>query len=161
MKKYLLLLISFMLILNFTAINCSAETTPEDISFVLQEDIIDKRFCDIKMLKEENKSYAIQCFDVSVQGNVAVGLSDDIVNIYDSNNNFMCGYEINSKGIYALRWENENLYIYFLRYNTAILLSMQGNILNTYTIKVNDNYNDIFDNIIRRKTLKKMVLFMN
>lgn len=158
MKKYMLLLILFMFILNLPVIYCSAETSeaiPKEISFVLQENVIDKRFLEIEMVEKENKSYEIQCFDVSETGNVAVGMSDDIVNIYDVNNNFMCGYEINSRGVYALKWENDNLYIYFLRYNTAVLLSMQGNILNTYTIKEDENYNDMYDYAVRRNKSEK------
>ena len=41
-----------------------------------------------------------------------------------------------------------NLYIYFLRYNTAVLLSMQGNILSTYTIKEDENYSEKESNSI-------------
>lgn len=160
MKKYLLLLISFISIFNLIIIYYCAEAseaTLSDASFALQEDVIDNHFCNVKKLDKENKSYAIKCFDVSDKGNVAVGMSDGLINVYDINDNFICGYEIYSNGIYALKWENDNLYIFFLRYNTAILLSMQGNILNTYTIKDNENYNynDMIDKTMQRKRIEK------
>ena len=51
MKKYLLLLISFISIFNLIIIYYCAEAseaTLSDASFALQEDVIDNHFCNVK-----------------------------------------------------------------------------------------------------------------
>lgn len=70
---------------------------------------------------------AIDCFDVNDDGLIAMGSHEwnkKTVSIYDSDGEFKCAYCFNSSGDIGVEWDGDDLIIYFVRSDVAILVSL-------------------------------------
>ncbi len=70
---------------------------------------------------DDGKARSIQCFDVSAQGDIAIGFSGasnhtKYIGVYDKVGDFLYGYSFQCSGNYLVKWMGEKqLAIYWLR----------------------------------------------
>ncbi|KAF0092087.1 MAG: hypothetical protein FD141_271 [Fusobacteria bacterium] len=73
----------------------------------------------LKILKNEVDTGRIHCFDVSDNGQIAIGFDDakgQVIKVYDNNGRYIYGYSFDlSYEVYLLLWQNEVLTIFYNR----------------------------------------------
>lgn len=106
---------------------------------------------DISLLEEEPTKKAIECFDVSKSGMIAIGQKSSqnkVVCIYSQDGRFVCGYVFNCSGAYAVEWAENDLNIFFVRSDVIATVTTEGEILDVAkvqnTIENNTYLNDNF-----------------
>lgn len=70
----------------------------------------------MSLLEEEPKKYAISYFDIGENGEFAVGRSDGLhctVCVYTINGDFQYGYSFDHKGFSGIKFDGNNLIIYY------------------------------------------------
>lgn len=84
----------------------------------------------------ETLNAGIKNFDISSNGNVAVGMDNNTVNIYDSEGNYLYGYSFDISGDYKCYWEKSEFALYDVRSHIKTLVS--ENEVKVYDIDVNE-----------------------
>lgn len=90
------------------------------------------------LLTEEPQKNAVTCFDVNEDGLVAIGTenaSKKSIWIYTSNGTFQYGYEFDSSGSFGVEWDGNNIIIYLVRSDLAVLVDEKGTVLELYEIE--------------------------
>lgn len=99
------------------------------------EEVDDPKYNSIDLFESEKLSYSIQTFDVSKEGNIAVGMSEYIICIYNKDLEFQHCFQLDQDGAYYLKWDLDgNLLVCFTRYNTIVKVKMTGEIVGIYRI---------------------------
>lgn len=91
---------------------------------------------------DEPKKNIVECFDVSPSGLLAVGTDVDsqLVSIYDLDGNFKYSYSFDCSGVFYVKWDNDNLMIYFVRSDVIASFDKDGNCL--YVKEIADTTNE-------------------
>lgn len=76
----------------------------------------------ITLLDTDVKSESMSCFDVSDEGLVALGFINNTICVYNHNGDFKYGYSFDCSGSFGVEWDDENLLVYFVRSDIAVLL---------------------------------------
>ena len=111
----------------------------------------------LKRLNTMSKKDAISYFDVNSKGYVALGFNDNsiagnLIYVFDPEGNFLYGYSFECNGWFGLEWEEDDLWICFLKENIIFLFDSEGNCLDIKWI-VNNRKNDYYwEDSIRAKT---------
>lgn len=90
-----------------------------------KEEIAMAECIQLQIIENDDLKNSIQCFDVSENGNVAIGMewaAQKIIYVYDATGTFLYGLAFNCDGAYGIEFVGENINILFLR----------GNLLATY-----------------------------
>lgn len=141
MKKYFIL---FTLMIVFANIFVVSAANEELVLYDISEEEQYTFLSNIDFTLETNepkKNYAY-CFDVNPAGLLAVGMdrSDgQIVCVYDFYGNFKYAYSFVCSGYYYVKWDNENIIIYFDRSNILASFDKNGNCLYMKDIPYNEN----------------------
>ena len=93
---------------------------------------------ELTLLTEEPQKNAVACFDVNEDGLVAIGTenaSKKSILIYTSNGTFQYGYEFDSSGSFGVEWDGNNIIIYLIRSDLAVLTDEKGTVLELYEIE--------------------------
>ncbi|MCI8332183.1 MAG: hypothetical protein HFE78_05105 [Clostridiales bacterium] len=146
-RTYILILFIMLLLAHHGIGNVTAmETgfTTEAISEEAKDRIISN--VNISLLTVEPRKEAICCFDVSENGMIAIG--SDIsekktISIYTEDGIFQYGYTYKDPGIYGIEWDKDNLIIYSVRGNFAVLVDPTGEVKEIRDIPLtteNDRY---------------------
>ena len=97
-----------------------------------------------KVLTEPQKG-AIDCFDVSKTGMIAVGSSysgREVIFIYDSEGAFQHAYTFELSGSYRFCWEGDALVIYLARERASVALAPSGEVLSIAEADVGEVYSN-------------------
>lgn len=102
----------------------------------------------VTFLREEPAAQGIQCFAISPNGSLALGIGDQslgvgTVSVYDRNFTFLYGYTFELGEGYGLDFDGENLVVYFCRSQLSAILSDDGRCLGLGEIEntqENDSY---------------------
>ncbi len=110
---------------NACAMNTGFET--EEMS----QDKQDKFLDDINITFQQHipEMKEIEYFDVNEDGLIAMCSKEwdkAIVSVYDSNGEFKYAYCLNSNGDIGVEWDKNDLIIYFVRSDVALLVSSSG-----------------------------------
>ncbi len=108
----------------------------------------------LAVLYIEPKRRAIDCFDVSDDGLVALGCSDSrnkTVCIYTRDGVFQYGYSFFSSGSYAVEFEQDHLNIYFVRSDLAVSVMPSGEVLAVREIVMNTESSQYWDDVVSSK----------
>lgn len=134
--RYLHFLLVIFLLLFFPVIGSSESLTVE-IGFktkALPNDSVDTLLKNIHLstFNVEPQEDAIDCFDVNIHGLIAIGHSDSTqkqVSLYSSNGDFQHGYSFEYSGSFGVELDNcNNLFIYLVRSNIALVVNTRGEI---------------------------------
>lgn len=112
---------------------------------------------ELSFLTEEPTKASIVCFDVSDNGNVAIGnqISEQkTVCIYDADGNFKHGYTFTDSGSFSIELDNELLMIYFVRGGIAVSVDFNGDILEVAKIRNTVENNSYWNNVVDARTKK-------
>ena len=75
----------------------------------------------------------ISCFDINLDGRIAVGYvnksSRAYISVYNEDYEFIKGYSIRIHGDYGIVWDGKNLVIYIVRGNYLVYLDDAGNVV--------------------------------
>lgn len=151
MKKTLVLLITVVLFsclfLNIHA--SSLELIP------LDDDVIErvKNNINIKTTKNQINSHAIQCFDVSESGMIALGFGG-IVCIYDENFEFCYSHEFENDGSYYIQWVGDNLAIHRVRSSIYLIINGDSEIIEYYDVLDTPENNEYLRNNVYSNSRK-------
>ena len=87
---------------------------------------------DISILEEKPTERAIQCFDVSKNGMIAIGqdgMEGKVLCVYSSDGKFQYGYTFNCRQSFGVEWVGEDVNIYFVRSDVLVTVNQEGEIL--------------------------------
>lgn len=108
----------------------------EEMSDHERENFLNRR--DITILNSKKFIKSIGCFDVNERGMVAIGLESlgtrAEVAVYDCDGNYKYGYSFDTHGSFYVEWENDNLWIYFVRSDSGVLLDSKANCIKCVNI---------------------------
>lgn len=88
----------------------------------------------ITVVKAEPKKKSIECFDVSEKGLIAVGCSDSFmstkrsISVYSDDGSFLYGYTFKSYGKFGVEWDQDNVIIYLVRGDGAVVVNPDGKV---------------------------------
>jgi len=131
MKKifYLSLLLFQMLFffrLDILAITNELET--ESFNQSREDEVLS--YTKISLLTEEAEKWPIECFDVSENGMIVLGLSDtrfhsshNCLYVYSSDGVFQYGYSFEDDGSFYVEWNQDNIEIYLARSDIIVILN--------------------------------------
>ena len=126
------ILLLFLLIVNGAAVN-AVETgfITEDLSEEKRTTFLTN--VEVSLLEQEPAKKAIECFDVSESGMIAIGQAGSerkkVVCIYSQDGAFVRGYSFNCSGAFAVEWTADNLNIYFVRSDVIAAVDSAGNLV--------------------------------
>ncbi|MBR3987740.1 MAG: hypothetical protein IKK10_00365 [Clostridia bacterium] len=108
----------------------------------------------VSVLEEEQQEWAIDCFDVAENGDIAIGCSninDKKVYIYSSEGEYKRGYSFDCMGSYGVEFEDDILLVYFVRSDIAMALDPVGNIVELAEIENTIENNSYWNNTVNAK----------
>ncbi len=149
MKIFRCVVVTFLFITMFPILctNVSALNTGfeiEKISELEKNDIIEN--IDIKPLLKEPTKSAIECFDISDDGKIALGHSDlgsKTVTVHSENGTYLYGFQFNNYGSFGIEWDQDNIIIYFVRSDILISINDKGEIEEIFDVP-NTSNNDFY-----------------
>lgn len=127
-KKYIVIILLFLIfnligVYSAYAMNNDFETV--NLSDKDRESYL--AYLNITLLDNDEKKVSIDCFDISDQGNVAVGsYGENIIYVYNSNGEFKYGYSFYDSGIFGIKWDGDNLIYFSYRGNFAALIDQNA-----------------------------------
>lgn len=134
MSKHVVILF-FVLVLfcSLFAVPCSAINTGFDIEDVNEDEmpVIFERF-DLEMIDEPKITNGFSCFDVNEFGDYTLGFdigNTDVILFCSSNGEYLYGFSVADNGAFGIEWDNENIIIYRVRSDLAVLIDKDGNCL--------------------------------
>lgn len=95
----------------------------------------------VKAEKEPAKN-SIECFDVNEDGLIAIGTSDfsqQSISVYNLSSDYKYGYNFNCNQSFGVEWDGNNIIIYFVRSDVAVLVDENGTILELQKIENTTN----------------------
>lgn len=84
----------------------------------------------LKKIALNNCKQKIACFDVNQNEDIAIGfdeMDEKIIAVFTSEGLYKYGYSFKTYGSFYVEWEDENLWIYFVRGDEGILLDKNAN----------------------------------
>lgn len=125
-KKIILLMI-FLLSFKIDILAMNTGLSTEEMESDKVESILSH--INLSVLSLEPVKDAIDCFDVNEKGMIAIGTSDSekkTICIYSSDGIFQYGYRFNSYGSFGIKWEEDNIIIYFVRGDFLVEVDTNG-----------------------------------
>lgn len=145
MKK---LVVSFLLcfILILTGLPCFAMNTGFDLSDKSEEEIaaIVSRL-DIELIDEPEIKTGFSCFDVNEFGDYALGFDrseKDILLTYNAEGEYLYGFSFADNGGFGIEWDGNDIIVYSVRSDLAILIDKQGRCLDIKEIQNTSQNNE-------------------
>ena len=134
-----------MLLLLISVLSVSAdaaESTSEETWFLMQsveKERADSYLSKIKLTRftEEPIEAPIHNFDVNHNDQIAVGfdsIGKDLIGVYDSNGTLLYGYRSDSNSPILVKWDHDNLEIYYTKSSLVITVDPDGNVLSVEEI---------------------------
>ena len=108
-------------------------------------------------ISKEPDKRAIKCFDVHLNGDIAIGSSkstEKAVCVYSSQGLFKYGYRFNCSGDFGVEFDGENLTVWFLRSSIAITVTPTRKIIAVREFENNTAYSAYWRDDLRSKTRK-------
>lgn len=114
-------------VLSVSAINIGfeLEDTPEESKNHRMDSL------ELTLLENEPAKRTIECFDVSKNELIAVGSSlstEKVISVYDSEGVYKYGFKLKKDGGYYIRWDEDNILIYFVRGEYIISVDSTGEV---------------------------------
>lgn len=106
----------------------------------------------ISTLKEEPAERAIQCFDVSENGLIAIGqdsIDGKVLCVYSSDGKFQYGYAFNCRQSFGVEWAGEDINIFFVRSDVLVTVNPEGEILDIAKVQNTTENNTYWNHAIR------------
>ena len=152
-----------ILLLIFLLTNGVVEVLATNMGFsteVLPEDDIDTflKNINISFFEDEPSKTGIKCFDVNENGVIAIGCSSSDIKtvcIYTNDGDFQYGYRFNCSGDFGVELYNDNLIVYFVRSDVAIMVNSMGKVESILKIK-NTSENNYYWNHFVFSTKRKV-----
>ena len=141
--KIVVITLSVLLLISIGCLQASAAFVQETLP--PREEKTVRQNSTFTKLDEEPDKDMINCFDVNKDGMIAVGTSSRTkrVVIYNSNNEFVTGYEFDDPGSFGVEWFYDELCIYSVRSGLIYSLNDDGSVDSINKI-ANEYYNDMY-----------------
>lgn len=153
-NSVVVLLLVVMLISNGSKVNAlNTGFSTESLS----EDLVDKFLVNVNitLVADEPQKRAVECFDVSKDGRIAIGCGDSeikTVSIYTSEGCFQYGYRFKCSGIFGVELHENMLIVYFVRSDVALAVSPEGKVLDVVKIQDTIENNSYWNRSVFAKT---------
>jgi len=97
----------------------------------LSQELQDRIWGNIQLSVSESKptNAAICSFDVNENGDIALGLCNNTINIYDSNGQYQYSYFFTTSGSYSVEWDNDKLLIFLVRSSALLQVDSKGKLV--------------------------------
>ncbi|OJU14235.1 MAG: hypothetical protein BGN88_12375 [Clostridiales bacterium 43-6] len=154
-KKLAIIILLFYIFTYNVDYKTSAMNTGFDTESVNSED--QKLFLSnikVNILNSNTEIKPINCFDVSDEGKIALGInspSRKSIYVYDSQGKFEYGYSFDYGGSFGVEWDHDNLLIYFVRSDIAVLLDRNATCLEMKMISNNTENNSYWNHDVFAK----------
>ena len=143
----LILLFAFIIHNQYTVLAMNTGFETEDIDSDTQAHIFMKM--EIELLESDTEDFMISYFDVNENnGNIALCFEDSgrkKIGIYDSDGKFKYGYLFLESGSIGVEWDGNNIIIYSVRGDRAILIDKDAHLIDMKRIIINSQNNTYLD----------------
>lgn len=149
--------ILLLIILLVFAVNAGSSASAVNSGFTTRE-LSEKdkdRFLsnvNITILDTEPERRAIECFDVSKDGLIAVGQNSsdrNTVCVYSDDGVFQYGYRFNCSGSFGVEWNENNLNIFFDRSDVIVELNPSAQVMSVSAVENTIENNAYINHFIR------------
>lgn len=147
-KTLTLFLLFIYLFPSVSATSTGFETTKIDQE--LQERVWNN--IELKVSKDIEVKDVFYSYHVNEAGDLAIGLRNRIVNVYDSDNRFLYSITFQGAGSYSIEWKENNLLLYLVRSDIAVEIDSSGNLITMREIITNSQHNNAYWNKLRDPT---------
>lgn len=141
----------------FLFLNMKMTTLAMNTGFSTEElsadalDAFHKNFV-VSVINAEPQKRPIECFDVSETGLIVVGCSDSFMStkrmicIYSDDGTFLYGYTFESYGTFGVEWDQNNVIIYLVRGDGAVVINPDGKVKSVAKIQKTTENNSYWRN---------------
>lgn len=108
----------------------------EKLDTVTQKDIAEN--LDLVLIRTPIIDEAITCFDISENGDIAIGFhkfARKSVCVYNSDGRFKYGYSFDTDGQFGIEWDEERIVIYLVRGDIAAFIDDTASIMEVQKIR--------------------------
>ena len=149
----LILLFAFIIHNQYTVLAMNTGFETEDIDSDTQAHIFMKM--EIELLESDTEDFMISYFDVNENnGNIALCFEDSgrkKIGIYDSDGKFKYGYLFLESGSIGVEWDGNNIIIYSVRGDRAILIDKDAHLIDMKRIIINSQNNTYWHDVVFSK----------
>ena len=146
----LILLFAFIIHNQYTVLAMNTGFETEDIDSDTQAHIFMKM--EIELLESDTEDFMISYFDVNENnGNIALCFEDSgrkKIGIYDSDGKFKYGYLFLESGSIGVEWDGNNIIIYSVRGDRAILIDKDAHLIDMKRIIINSQNNTYWHDVV-------------
>ena len=146
----LILLFAFIIHNQYTVLAMNTGFETEDIDSDTQAHIFMKM--EIELLESDTEDFMISYFDVNENnGNIALCFEDSgrkKIGIYDSDSKFKYGYLFLESGSIGVEWDGNNIIIYSVRGDRAILIDKDAHLIDMKRIIINSQNNTYWHDVV-------------
>lgn len=133
LANYTLVLCIISWILIISPLDCFAWNTEFETADISEEEIADiYSRLNLELINEPEVKYGFSCFDVNQFGDYALGFDGsekDTILVYDSNGDYKYGFLFVDGGDFGVGWYANEVILYRVRSDLAILINDQGKCL--------------------------------
>lgn len=98
----------------------------------------------LKVSKDREMRDTFCSFHVNKNGEIAIGLCNNTINVYGSDNQFLYSISFQGTGSYSLEWDEHDLNIYLVRGGIAVEIDSSGNLIEMREIITNSQHNNSY-----------------
>ena len=146
----LILLFAFIIHNQYTVLAMNTGFETEDIDSDIQAHIFMKM--EIELLESDTEDFMISYFDVNENnGNIALCFEDSgrkKIGIYDPDGKFKYGYSFLESGSIGVEWDENNIIIYSVRGDRAILIDKDAHLIDMKRIIINSQNNTYWHDVV-------------
>ena len=149
------ILLLFIIIFIFSIHTCEITNDVDVEEFSIHEMNTLMENITIEKTQTIPKQLEINCFDVNSKNMIAIGLSNletKYIAIYTKEGEYRYAFKFSSSGDFGLKWDENNLVIFFIRSDVVIKIDETGNILNAYKLKDTLQNQEYIRNVVFSKS---------
>ena len=147
MQCFLITVVAFMLTLDVKSVEMESNSISAEEKASIIENI------HLQIIQDDSPKTGIQCFDVSLDGLIALGCSyggNKFIYVYDASGTFQYGFSFYCDGAYGIEFQGKNLGIYFLRGNVLVTYDSRGVCIGVQKMAETKEHYEIINDFLNR-----------
>lgn len=131
----IMVIITILLTSKFSIVALADDNINFDMNEISTSELSDNLINSLYLSEKETTGKNVRNFDISLDGNILLSMSDNSINVYDNSLNFMYSLKFNTNGSSIAFWYNNMVAIYLDKSDTIICLNKNGDIINAYHVE--------------------------
>lgn len=145
--------IALILLCILTRAEYAAVTNTDFSTKIISDEEAESFLAKVQITKiaTEPERKSIECFDVNSEQYIAIGCGATdrkTIGVYTNDGMFVYGYRFNCSGKFGVKWDNDDLIIYFVRSDIALALDRSGEVKSICEIENSTENNSYWNDFI-------------